>query len=95
MDQVRDPVCGMMVDRGNAPATSEHDGQMYYFCSLECREAFDIAPERYAITDEGPTFTKALGITAPKFGSAGSGGAEFEPPSLTDKPRRTDTRSKK
>lgn len=94
MDEVRDPVCGMMVDRANAPATTEHDGQAYYFCSIECREAFDLSPERYAIIDEGPRFTKSMGILAPKFGSATSGGAEYEPPSLGQK-TRPDSRAKK
>jgi YHS domain-containing protein len=82
----------MMVDPANAAATSELDGQTYYFCSIECREAFDLSPERYLVTDDEQTYTKALGIPAPKFGSAGSGGAEFEPPSVGTRPER---RSKK
>jgi YHS domain-containing protein len=84
MAEFRDPVCGMMVDPANAAASSEHDGQTYYFCSIECKEAFDLSPERYAITDEGPRFTKSMGFPAPKFGSATSGGAEYEPPTLTN-----------
>ena len=91
---IRDPVCGMMVDPANAPASGEYDGQTYYFCSVECREAFEMSPERYAIYEEEPRFTKALGIPAPKFGSAGSGGAEFEPPSVTERPVRGTSRKK-
>ena len=91
MDEVRDPVCGMMVDPANAPS-SEHEGQTYHFCSVECKEAFDMSPERYAVYDEGPRFTKSMGIPAPKFGSATSGGAEYEPPSLAPAQNR---RSKK
>jgi YHS domain-containing protein len=91
MNEVRDPVCGMMIDPIDAAATSEHDGQTYYFCSIECREAFDQSPERYATAE--PTYTKSMGIPAPKFGSAGSGGAEFEPPPSVGAP--AERRSKK
>ena len=35
-----------------------------------------------------PPFTKADGIVAPKFGSAGSGGAEYEPLPEAHKPDR-------
>ena len=45
--RVKDPVCGMDVD----PTTSEHhlvhDGTIYYFCSGQCRNKFDLAPDAY------------------------------------------------
>ncbi len=45
--RVKDPVCGMDVD----PTTSEHhlvhDGTTYYFCSGQCRNKFDLAPDAY------------------------------------------------
>lgn len=28
----RDPACGVMVDRGEAVATREHGGEIFYFC---------------------------------------------------------------
>jgi YHS domain-containing protein len=87
MKEVRDPVCGMMVNPANAAATTQHDGETYYFCSTECREAFDQNPEKYLVIEDEPRFTKSMGFPAPKFGSAGSGGAEYEPRSLTGKPR--------
>jgi len=43
----RDPVCGMEVDAGDAPASTEYNGQIYYFCSEECTEDFERNPERY------------------------------------------------
>lgn len=44
----KDPVCGMQVETANAPATAEHDGRRFHFCSDHCREAFDADPARYA-----------------------------------------------
>ena len=43
-----DPVCGMQVDEEGAAGRSEHEGQIYYFCSGGCKAKFDEAPERYA-----------------------------------------------
>ncbi len=37
--KVRDPVCGMMVDKSKA-VTLEKDGRTYYFCSEHCRRQF-------------------------------------------------------
>jgi len=41
-----DPVCGMQVERQPAPATLEHGGQRYYFCSEHCRDRFAAHPGR-------------------------------------------------
>jgi len=38
-EKVRDPVCGMMVDKSQA-VTLEKDGRTYYFCSEHCRRQF-------------------------------------------------------
>jgi adenylate cyclase len=35
-----DPVCHMHVDGARAPASLPFDGSTYYFCSVECAEAF-------------------------------------------------------
>lgn len=37
---VTDPVCGMAVNRRQAPATAWHEGQRIAFCSEGCRERF-------------------------------------------------------
>jgi len=42
----RDPVCGKTV-RTDSAKPSVHDGTVYYFCSRECREVFEAAPESY------------------------------------------------
>lgn len=41
-----DPVCGKTVNTDGA-RPSIHDGHVYYFCSRECREIFEAAPEQY------------------------------------------------
>ena len=47
-EKVKDPVCGMEVDPRTATATSEYQGNTYYFCSLGCKRAFDRNPAQYA-----------------------------------------------
>jgi uncharacterized membrane protein YraQ (UPF0718 family) len=42
-----DPVCGMQVERANAPASVLHRGARVYFCSDRCRERFETDPERF------------------------------------------------
>ena len=42
-----DPVCGMQVQTGLAPARTEHDGQPVYFCSDRCLERYAADPARF------------------------------------------------
>ena len=42
-----DPVCGMRIDEQTA-LRSTYQGKPYYFCSSQCKETFDLSPERYA-----------------------------------------------
>ncbi|MGH7583981.1 MAG: PCC domain-containing protein [Gemmatimonadales bacterium] len=86
MAQVKDPVCGMMIDPLKAAGTSTWKGVTYYFCSEDCKRQFDNDPEHYVEPEVGPVtlsdeppFTRTGPLVAPKFGSAGSGGAEYEP----------------
>jgi YHS domain-containing protein len=44
--EARDPVCGMVVDPAEAPSATI-GGTTYYFCNVECREAFKAEPHRY------------------------------------------------
>jgi YHS domain-containing protein len=41
-----DPVCGKMITTDRAKP-SVYDGNVYYFCSRECREVFEAAPNLY------------------------------------------------
>jgi len=43
----KDPVCGMEVDEQSAAATSQYEGQTYYFCAPGCKAAFDKEPQKY------------------------------------------------
>ncbi len=71
-----DPVCEMEVEMESAVATSDYEGQTYYFCAPGCKIAFDADPVRYllrkngaastAIVDAQPTMSAAgLTITLP------------------------------
>ncbi len=42
-----DPVCKMEIDESSAAATSEYNGQTYYFCAPGCKKNFDADPEKY------------------------------------------------
>ena len=78
--KVWDPVCRMEIDTADAVATTEYDGETFYFCSQECAKEFESDAARYVrMWREDPPHTTTGSFTAPKFGSAGSGGAEFEP----------------
>ncbi len=47
---VKDPVCGMEVDKSKAKAagrTVEFHGKTYFFCSDRCERDFEKSPERY------------------------------------------------
>ncbi|HEY8166475.1 MAG TPA: YHS domain-containing protein [Gemmatimonadaceae bacterium] len=90
-----DPVCGMAVDPETAAAHARYEDRDYYFCSIECEREFNRNPAKYRHADasvasgrrDEPPFTKTGPIVAPKFGSAGSGGAEYEPLPGDDPPR--------
>jgi len=47
VEQVKDPVCGMMVDPLNAAETYEQKAQTYYFCSAHCVKRFGSDPEGF------------------------------------------------
>ena len=49
-----DPMCGMQVEKANAPAHLVHDGVDVWFCSDRCRERFDTEPARFASKQRQP-----------------------------------------
>ena len=81
MTQVKDPVCGMLVELDSAAASTIFEGQEIYFCSDDCRREFEADPAHYydRIERQEPAYTVKDGVTAPKFGATGSGGLENEP----------------
>ena len=42
-----DPVCRMLVEHSSAAGRLTHDGQTYWFCTLNCAGAFAADPKRY------------------------------------------------
>jgi Cu+-exporting ATPase len=80
MSQVKDPVCGMTIESATAAGGRvEYQSEEIYFCSDRCRRAFEAEPERFVAERHEPPYTVEGGVTAPKFGSAASGGLEYEP----------------
>ena len=80
-----------MIDRATAAAQSQYEGRTFYLCSEQCLRQFESDPARYAgaadvsgskphekLERHEPPYTKSGGMVAPKFGAAGSGGAEYE-----------------
>ena len=45
--EAKDPVCGMIVDIGEARHKSEFRGNAFYFCCAGCKQKFDKQPEQY------------------------------------------------
>jgi YHS domain-containing protein len=81
MSEVKDPVCGMMIERETAAGSTIFESQEVYFCSDQCRREFEASPARYydRLDRQEPPYTVSKGMAAPKFGSAASGGLENEP----------------
>jgi xanthine dehydrogenase accessory factor len=46
--EATDPVCGMTVPAGRSGRPLRHGGTTYYFCSADCRRAFEADPAAYA-----------------------------------------------
>jgi YHS domain-containing protein len=80
MKQVKDPVCGTRIDPATAAGSTTFESQEVYFCSDECRRDFEADPGRYydRLERHEPPYTVSERMAAPKFGSAGSGGLEYE-----------------
>lgn len=79
MSKVVDPVCGAELDSETAEVQGTHGTEAVYFCSQECRRAFQADPDSYPLERHEPPFTVSKHFVAPRFGSAGSGGLENEP----------------
>lgn len=44
---LKDPVCGMNIEKDKSAGTAEYKGRTYYFCAAGCRESFEKEPEKY------------------------------------------------
>lgn len=47
-EKVKDPVCGMSIEKSAAKAHEENKGGQYDFCSSDCHSKFKDAPDKYA-----------------------------------------------
>lgn len=47
----KDPVCGEVIATERARSCL-HNGNVYYFCSRDCREIFEAAPDLYVNRDD-------------------------------------------
>ena len=45
--ELRDPVCGMEVEKSSTSLVSDHFGRTFHFCSEQCRKLFNINPNKY------------------------------------------------
>ena len=45
--KVKDPVCGMEIDKDQAYAMIQREGRQIYFCSENCQNKFNKDPKRY------------------------------------------------
>jgi len=48
----KDPVCGMEVNPQDAEHKTVYKGRIYYFCSPQCKKAFEENPDYYL--EHGP-----------------------------------------
>jgi len=46
-NDVKDPICGMTVEKSKAKHKSEFQGKTFYFCCAGCKQKFEQSPERY------------------------------------------------
>ena len=53
LQEVRDPVCGMVVDPDRSRFTHEHAGTTYHFCCGGCQTAFRTRPEAFLQDADG------------------------------------------
>jgi Cu+-exporting ATPase len=63
MSEVKDPVCGMMIEAETAAGSTTYESQEVYFCSDYCRREFESSPARYYnhIERQEPAYTVSKG----------------------------------
>ena len=60
----KDIVCNRPLPKPTEMWVSRYHGQIFYFCSLACRERFELEPEDYLKTprEQQPLSTAILGV---------------------------------
>lgn len=62
---VKDPVCGMEIEPNSAFSTRQSKGQTFYFCSENCVNQFDAAPEKFVLAVPSATTGIAEYVSGP------------------------------
>ncbi|MBK3773532.1 heavy metal translocating P-type ATPase [Azospirillum brasilense] len=65
---VKDPVCGMMVDPERTGHQAGHGGQTFHFCSARCHDKFVADPERYLKPEAKPAAPEKAAQASPQKG---------------------------
>lgn len=65
---VKDPVCGMMVDPERTGHQAGHGGQAFHFCSARCHDKFVADPERYLKPEAKPAAPEKAAQGSPQKG---------------------------
>ncbi len=47
-EKVKDPVCGMVIDKEKAKGSTMYNGKSFYFCCDGCKVKFEKEPAKYA-----------------------------------------------
>ena len=71
-DKVKDPVCGMEIEKSKAAAAAEYNGETYYFCMTGCKETFLKDPAKYVKAGEEKVTCPVMGTEIAKKDAAGS-----------------------
>lgn len=50
-EKIKDPVCGMDIEKETAKGPVEHMGKTFYFCSEGCKNNFEKEPMKYMSKD--------------------------------------------
>ena len=57
-----DPVCGM---KAGEKIFHDHAGQMFYFCSMHCKDKFSASPEKYLSKEKKEVVIAGATYTCP------------------------------
>jgi Cu+-exporting ATPase len=49
--KVKDPVCKMKLDKKQVNIFYTYKGKTYYFCSVNCKEKFELNPKKYVYVE--------------------------------------------
>jgi P-type Cu+ transporter len=52
LGMIEDPVCGMQINIDTAPAQTEYEGEIYYFCSQGCKREFEANPVQFLFPED-------------------------------------------